>query len=89
MPHDPIPQLKEQLSREIIAAVDKYTWTVAAGMLGIEPSRMSHLKKGNLERFSLEKLIRMLAVIDRKVEVRIVDESGAAFRRRMTGCDRM
>ncbi len=69
---DPIPYLKEQLRDEIVALVGDWDQYVAAGRLGTDQPRMSDLKRGRLERFSLEKLIRLLANIDQSVEITIV-----------------
>ena|SRR5687768_6816697 len=69
---DPIPHLKEQLRRDILSLVGTWDQYVAAGRLGIDQPRMSDLKRGRLERFSLEKLIRVLAHIDQSVEITVV-----------------
>jgi len=69
---DPIPDLKEQLRREIVSLVGSWDQYVAAARLGIDQPRMSDLKRGRLERFSLEKLIRVLANIDQSVEIAVV-----------------
>jgi predicted XRE-type DNA-binding protein len=57
---DPIPQLKEQLARELVARVDGWTLEYAASFLGTDAPRMSNLRRGRLERFSLEQLIRLI-----------------------------
>lgn len=73
---DPIPQLKEQLRQEILSIANRYTVTHAAMELEIATASMSRIRSGNLERFSLEKLIRILAVVQRRVEISVIDESG-------------
>jgi predicted XRE-type DNA-binding protein len=57
---DPIPPLKEQLARELVARVDGWTQEYAAAFIGTDQPRMSDLRKGRLDRFSLEKLIRLV-----------------------------
>jgi predicted XRE-type DNA-binding protein len=57
---DPIPRLKEQLARELLARVDGWTQEYAAAFIGTDQPRMSDLRKGRLDRFSLEKLIRLV-----------------------------
>jgi predicted XRE-type DNA-binding protein len=57
---DPIPPLKEQLARELVARVDGWTLEYAASFLGTDAPRMSNLRRGRLERFSLEHLIRLV-----------------------------
>jgi hypothetical protein len=69
---DPIPYLKEQLRHEIVALVGDWDPYVAAARLGTDQPRMSDLKRGRLERFSLEKLIRLLVNVDQTVEITVV-----------------
>ena len=71
---DPIPALKEQLRREIISLVGGYDQYVAAHALGTDQPRVSDLHRGRLERFSLEKLIRFLTNIERRVEITVVGD---------------
>jgi predicted XRE-type DNA-binding protein len=85
---DPIPDLKEQLRREILSLVGSWDQYVAAERLGIDQPRMSDLKRGRLERFSLEKLIRVFASIDQSVEITVVGPTRIAmfqFRRPRKG----
>ena len=76
---DPIPDLKEQLRREILSLVGGWDQHVAAGRLGIDQPRMSDLKRGRLKGFSLERLIRLLAVIDQSVEITVVGPTRIAM----------
>ena len=69
---DPIPDLKEQLRREIVALVGRWEPSVAARRLGTDQPRMSDLKRGRLERFSLQGLFRMLANVEQSVEITVV-----------------
>jgi predicted XRE-type DNA-binding protein len=69
---DPIPDLKEQLRREIVALVGHWEPFVAARRLGTDQPRLSDLKRGRLERFSLQGLIRMLANVEQSVEIAVV-----------------
>lgn len=68
---DPIPALKEQLRLVILAALGRKNQRVAAGILGIYEARMSNIELGRLERFSLQKLIRLLAGINRRVDLTV------------------
>lgn len=78
--HDPIPELKKQLAREILALVGHINQHVAARILGIDQPRMSDLMHGRLERFSASKLIRILAHIDRRVDITVVNEGPLILR---------
>lgn len=69
---DPIPRLKEQLRQAILADVGRIHQLGAARMLGIDESRMSNIELGRLERFSLQKLIRLLARMRRRVDLTVV-----------------
>jgi predicted XRE-type DNA-binding protein len=69
---DPIPALKSQLRRKILALVGHWEQYTAAGALGTTQPRMSNLKHDRLERFSLERLIRFLAEIEQTVEIKVV-----------------
>ena len=69
---DPIPGLKEQLRQSILAAVGNRGQFGAARVLGLHEARMSNIELGRLERFSLQKLIRLLARINRRVDMSVV-----------------
>jgi predicted XRE-type DNA-binding protein len=77
--NDPIPDLKEQLRREIVGLVGGWDQYIAARRLGTDQPRMSDLKRGRLERFSLEKLIRLLANIEQSVEITVVGTTRPAM----------
>ena len=69
---DPLYALKRQLADAILAlAVDKPV-TVAAQRFGIDSTRMCDLRRGRIARFSVERLIRILATVDREVKLTIV-----------------
>ena len=69
---DPIPKLKEQLRQVILAEVGQWSQQTAAGVLRIDQARMSKLERGRLDAFSLEKLIRILATVDLRVDINVV-----------------
>ncbi|MEO8620808.1 MAG: XRE family transcriptional regulator [bacterium] len=68
---DPIPALKRQLANAIVAACDGWTQWNAAVLLGIDQPRISDLRNGRLERFSLDQLVRLLVRADASVELRL------------------
>jgi len=70
---DPIPALKRQLADEIIASVARINRTIAASVLLIDEARMSDLRHGRIARFSVERLIRLLAIVDRQVTLQILN----------------
>jgi predicted XRE-type DNA-binding protein len=77
---DPIPALKEQLRERILAEVDDWPQEVAAAALGLDQPRMSDLQRGRLERFSLEKLIRILGAIDQRTCMYVVNDRKGRLR---------
>jgi len=58
---DPIPELKRQLGAQIAARIASFRSSDAAVLIGTDQPRVSDLRRGKLERFSLETLIRFLA----------------------------
>lgn len=78
---DPIPRLKEQLKQSILAETGRMNQLAAAQMLGVDEARMSNLENGRLDRFSLQKLIRLLAKMNRRVDLTVV-AAGPLPRRR-------
>ena len=72
MIHDPVPRLKEQLRQSILTEIGLMDQLGAAHMLGVDEARMSNLLHGRLDRFSLQRLIRLLARINRRVELSVV-----------------
>ena len=69
---DPIPALKRQLANEILSIANQLNFWLAAALLGIDASRLSDLRRGRIARFSVERLIRMLATAERRVELRVI-----------------
>ena len=70
--HDPIPALKQQLARELVCFAGKRpAWNIAV-LIGTDQPRISDLRKGKLDRFSLESLIRFLRRAGYETEVRVV-----------------
>jgi len=69
---DPVPALKRQLADAIVAIANQTNFHVAAPALGIDTARLSDLRRGRVNRFSIDRLIRILAVVDRRVDAKIV-----------------
>jgi predicted XRE-type DNA-binding protein len=64
--------MKQRLAREIVAFFGHFDQFIAGSILGVDQPRFSDLQRGRLERFSLQKLVRMLARIDRRVELTVI-----------------
>jgi len=69
---DPVPALKRQLADAIVRIASQTNFHLAAPALGIDPARLSDLRRGRVDRFSIDRLIRILAVADRRVDAKIV-----------------
>jgi predicted XRE-type DNA-binding protein len=68
---DPIPKLKQQLANSILETID-WQWAIYEGLIGLDQPRISNLERGHLDRFSVQKLIRVLALLNRRVDVKVV-----------------
>ena len=71
---DPIPQLKRDAAAALVALLDGWNAQDVAVLIGTDQPRISDLRRGKLERFSLETLIRYLARFRRRVELLITVE---------------
>lgn len=78
---DPTPELKLQLAAEIDVATRHDATGAAAVRLGVGAARVSDLRAGRLERFSVERLIRMLAHANRRVTINVVHPIPARLQR--------
>jgi predicted XRE-type DNA-binding protein len=67
---DPIPALKRAAAEQIVALLDGWSAHQAAALIGTDQPRISDLRRGNLERFSLETLVRYLTRLRQRVELR-------------------
>ena len=75
MTDDPILALKRQLADAIVALARQAPFLIAARRLGIDTARLSDLRRGRVARFSVERLIRILATVDRGVTLTVVSNS--------------
>ena len=69
MRDDPVGPIRRQLVEHILRLAERTNMHVAAAAMGIDPPRMSDLRKGRIEQFSLERLIRMLDAVGRRVRI--------------------
>jgi predicted XRE-type DNA-binding protein len=67
--HDPVPALKSQLAAELQGAIDGWETQELIYFLRVDQPRVSNLRNGRVERFSLEQLIRFLARM--RIDVRV------------------
>jgi predicted XRE-type DNA-binding protein len=67
---DPIPALKRRVADEILILIAGWSQTYAAYYLGAPRSRVSDLRRGHLERMTLDRMLRMLSRLHRDIEIR-------------------
>jgi predicted XRE-type DNA-binding protein len=66
-------QMKAFLAAEIIAVLDRRHLTVraAAEVTGVTPSDVSNIRNAHLGKFTIDRLVRVLNRLDRKVTVTV------------------
>ncbi len=79
---DPIPELKRQLAAELLRLMGTTPPTQLIYEMRIDQPRISDLRRGRLERFSLERLIRLLRQMHHRVQLTVVEEKPRFGRRR-------
>jgi predicted XRE-type DNA-binding protein len=70
---------KAELARQVYIIIKKrgLTQTAAAGLLGMKQPDVSLLMRGRLSRFSTDRLIQILNVLDRDVEIVVKRKSSS------------
>jgi predicted XRE-type DNA-binding protein len=68
---DPIPKLKQHLAKSILETIES-KWYIYERVIGLDQPRLSNLERGQLDRFSVQKLIRVLAILNRRVDIKVV-----------------
>jgi predicted XRE-type DNA-binding protein len=69
---DPIPELKRQLGEELRRCIPHWRAADIAAFIGTDQPRISDLRRGKLDRFSLETLIRFLTRLRYRVDLHAV-----------------
>ena len=64
---------KAELAAKIIAEIERrrLTQNQAAQILGIDQPKISALKQGKLSGFSIERLMRLLLLLGRDIEIKV------------------
>jgi predicted XRE-type DNA-binding protein len=68
---------KAELAAKIIAEIQRrrLTQSQAAAILGIDQPKVSTLKQGKLSGFSIERLMRLLLVLGRDIEITVKEKA--------------
>lgn len=73
---DPILGLKRKLATELVRIMHGWTTTQLVCRIRIDQPRISDLRRGRLERFSIERLIRFIHEMRHRVELTVTEEEG-------------
>ena len=66
---DPVPALKRRLAEQILEHMGEFSQQFAAYRVHLPRSRVSDLRRGHLERISLERMIRSLSCSGYDIEI--------------------
>jgi predicted XRE-type DNA-binding protein len=67
----PTAEIKRKLGETIVEIASQTNFFVAAKGLGIGTARLSDLRRGRVDRFTIDRLIQILAQVDRRVDVSV------------------
>jgi predicted XRE-type DNA-binding protein len=68
---DPIPELKREAAAALAELLAQWSAHDVAAYIGTDAQRVMEIRRGKLDRFSLETLIRYLTRLHQRVELRI------------------
>jgi len=73
LPHADDLLAKAELAAKIVAEIQRrrLTQSQAAAILGVDQPKVSALKQGRLSGFSVERLMRLLLVLGRDIEITV------------------
>jgi predicted XRE-type DNA-binding protein len=66
---DPVPALKRRVVDEILVLLEGWRQEHAADFLRTNQGRVSELRRGHLDRFSLDRLVRYLSRLHRDITI--------------------
>ena len=77
--------LKATLGFEVFQIIEerKLTQSEAAKILGVKPTEISSLKKGQFNHYSVERLITFLTRLNRDIEIRIIPSENTVGEQRI------
>ena len=70
---DPVPELKRQLAAELVRALKGWAPTEVWFRFRLDQPRLWELRRGQLHRFSLQRLVRLLVEAGRGVTISVTD----------------
>ncbi|APR98474.1 helix-turn-helix domain-containing protein [Wolbachia endosymbiont of Folsomia candida] len=74
-------EIKRRLIDIINSFIEKYNWTQshAAEILGIDQPKVSQIKNGKIDGFSLERLLSFLKKLDHEIIITMKESESAKF----------
>lgn len=66
---DPVPALKRRVVDEILVLLEGWSQVYAADFLRTTQPKVSELRRGHLDRFTLDRLVRYLSRLHRNIEI--------------------
>ncbi|HEY4216019.1 MAG TPA: XRE family transcriptional regulator [Gemmatimonadaceae bacterium] len=78
---DPVPDLKQHAGALLAPLLEGWNADDVAALIGTDRPRISELRRGKLDRFSLETLIRYLTRLGVRVELHATPAKAARERR--------
>ena len=79
---DPIPELKRDAAAKLATMLEQWDASSIAYAMRTDQARVSNIKCGKLDRFSLEALIRFLTRLDCTVELKVTYPARGIFQPR-------
>jgi predicted XRE-type DNA-binding protein len=68
---DAVPALKRHLAQQLVGRLEGWSQTDAAALVGTDQPRISDLRRGRLDRLSLEQLVRFLGRVGGSIELQV------------------
>jgi predicted XRE-type DNA-binding protein len=68
---DPIARIKSEMAELVVQRTLRGTQEMAAAFLRIDQPRMSNLRRGVLDRFSLEQLLRFITRAGGEIQITV------------------
>jgi len=74
-----VPALKRHLAQQLVGRLEGWSQTDAAALVGTDQPRISDLRRGRLDRISLEQLVRFLGRVGGSIELQVSWNSCHSF----------
>lgn len=79
---DPVPALKAQLAAVLVERLHGLPRDLAATYIGLTPARVTQIRGGHLDDFSLQRLVRCLYRLGNQLEITVLSNTEVSLRER-------